>query len=127
MILLTEAIHCSYILEPIGRSYAGTIGDTFILMQDNACAHTAQVYMTFLDGKCISVMNSLARSPYLNSIEHTILSRRIRQRPQYHENGQTLIKVLVQKLQMIPQKGTRNMPHRCQECVDDRGGHTSYL
>ena len=68
---ITEAKHCSDILEPICRSYAGAIGDAFILMQDNARVHTAQVYMTFLDGKCISVMNWLARYPDLNPIEHT--------------------------------------------------------
>ena len=32
---ITEARHCSDILEPIGRSYAGAIGDAFILMQGN--------------------------------------------------------------------------------------------
>ena len=53
---ITEARHCNDILEPIGRSYAGAIGDAFILMQDNARAHTAQVFMTFLDDKCISAM-----------------------------------------------------------------------
>ena len=40
-------------------------------MQDNARAQTAQVYMTFLDDKYISVMNWLARFPYINPIEHT--------------------------------------------------------
>ena len=94
---ITEARQCSDILEPIG---AGAIGDAFILMHDNARDHTAQVYMTFLDDKCISVMNWIARSPDLNPIEHTwnILSRRIRQRPHYPENVQTLIKALVQKI-----------------------------
>ena len=97
---ITEARHCSDILEPIARSCAGAIGDAFILMQDNTRAHTAQVYMTSLDDKCISVMNWLAISPDLNPIEHTwdILSRRIRQRPHYPQNVQTRIKALVQKL-----------------------------
>ena len=105
--------------------YAGAIGDAFILMLDNARANTDQVYMTFLDDKSISVMNWLARSPDINPIEHTwnILSRCIRWRPHYPDNVQTLIEALVQ---MIAQKGIRSMPHRCQQCVGERGGHTHY-
>ena len=48
-----EARHRSDVLEPTGRSYAGAMVDAFILMQDNARAHTAQVYMTILDDKGI--------------------------------------------------------------------------
>ncbi len=55
---ITEARQCSDIEEPIGISYAGAIGDEIISIKDNARAHTAQVYMTFLDGTCIIVMNS---------------------------------------------------------------------
>ena len=62
---ITDARHRTDILEWIVRSYAGAIGDAFILMQDNARAHIAQVYMSFLDDKGISVMNRLARSPHL--------------------------------------------------------------
>ena len=36
---ITEAIHRSDILEPIVRSYAGAIGDAFILMQGGVDAH----------------------------------------------------------------------------------------
>ncbi len=80
---ITEARHRSDILEPIVRQHAGAIGDAFILTQDHARAHAAQVCMSFLDDKCISVMNWLAMSPDIIPIEHTleILSRRIRQRP----------------------------------------------
>ena len=35
---ITAAIHSSDILEPIGRPFAGVIGDAFILIQDNARA-----------------------------------------------------------------------------------------
>ena len=69
-------------------SHAGAIGDAFILMQDNARAHTAQVSMTFIDDTDISVVNWPARSPYITPTEHTwsILSRRIRQRPHHPAN-----------------------------------------
>ena len=60
-----------------------------MLMQDNARAHTSQVYTTFLDDKGISVMNWLANFPDFNPIEHTwnILSRCIRQGPPYRSPG----------------------------------------
>ena len=76
---ITEARQCNDILDPIGRSYAGAIGDAFILMQDNARSHTAQVFMTFLHDKGISVVNWLAMFLDLNPIEDTwnIISRRI--------------------------------------------------
>ena len=97
-------------------------------MQDNACAHTAQVSMTFIDDTGIIVMNWPARSPDLNPIEHTwgILSRRIRQRQHHPENVQTLVDALVQKLQATPLKGIRSVIRHCQECVNDKGGQTSY-
>ena len=77
---------------------------------------------------CISMMNWPARSPDLNPIEHTwnIISRRIRQRPHHPENLRNLIDALVQEWQTIQQKVIRSMPCRCQECENDRGGHTSY-
>ena len=118
---ITEARRRSDILEPKVGSYAGNIGDAFILMQDNTRAHTFQVCTTFLDDKDISVMKWLAIFPDLNPIKRTwnIISRCIRQRPHYPHNVQTLIEAMVQELQMIPQNGIRRMPHRCQECVDD--------
>ena len=100
------------------------IGDTFILMQDNACAHTARMYMTFLDDEGITVMNWPARSPDLNPIEHAwdMLSRRIRQRQHPPDTLQTLIDALVQEWQAIPQNDIRriirSMPRRCQECAN---------
>ena len=58
------------VLQPIVRPYAGAIGDTIVLMQDNARAPTARVSMTFLDDEGITVMNLPARSPHLNPIAH---------------------------------------------------------
>ena len=108
--------------------HARAIGDGFILMQDNACAHIAQVPMTFIEDTDISVMNWPARSPDFNPTDHAwgVLSRRIRQRPHHPENVQNLIDALVQELQTISQKGIRSMPRRCQACVKNRGGHIRY-
>ena len=67
---ITAAIHRSDILEHICRQHAGAIGDGFILMQDIARAHVAQVSMTFIDDTGISVTNWPVRSPELNPTEH---------------------------------------------------------
>ena len=98
------AIHRSDILEPIVRPHASDIGDTFILMHDNARAHTAYVSTTFIDDTGISVINWPARPPVINTTEHTwgILSRPIRQRPHHLENVHNLIDALVWELQAIP-------------------------
>ena len=97
-------------------------------MQDNACAHTARMSLTFLYDEGISVVNWQTSYADLNSIGHTwgILSRRIRQRPHHPGNVENRIDVLVPELLAISHKDTRSMPCRCQECVNDKGGHTSY-
>ena len=125
---ITVAIHRSDILEPIVRQHTGASGDGFILMQDNARSHIAHVSMTFIDDTAISVTNWPAWSADFNPTEHTgcILFRRIQQRPHHPENVLNLIDALVQELQTISQKDIRSMPRRCQACVNDMGGHTSY-
>ena len=125
---ITAAIHCNDIREPIVRPYSGTIGDAFILMQDNVLSCTVRLSMNFLDDEAIIVMNWPVRSSDLNLIENIWdnLFRRIRQRPHHPENVQNLIDALVQELQSMPQNGIRSMPCRCQECVNYRVGHSSY-
>ena len=65
---ITAGRHRSDILEPIGRPHAGDIGDAFILVQDNARAHTARAFLAFVDDEGIGVMNWPTSSPDLNPI-----------------------------------------------------------
>ena len=125
---IVAARHRSDILEHVVRPHACAIGDAFILMPDNARAHTAQVSMTSIGDTCISVANWPAKSPDINLTEHICgtLSRRIRQRPHYSEDVENLIDALVQEVQAIPLKGIMSMTHCCQECVNDKGGQASY-
>ena len=46
---IMAARHRSDILETIVRPHACANGDAFILLQDNAPAHAAQISMTFID------------------------------------------------------------------------------
>ena len=123
---MTAAIHSNVIREQLVSPYAGVIVDAFILMQDNACAHTVRMSLTFLYDEVITVMNWQTSYADLNPIEHTweMLSRRIRQRPHHPGNVENRIDAQVPELLAIPQKGTRSMPCHCQECVNDKGGHT---
>ena len=97
---ITAVRYRDEVLEPIVRPYAGAIGDTFMLMQDNARAHTARVSTTFLDDEGINVMHLPARSPYM-------LSRRIGQRQHPPESVQSLTDALVQEWQAIPHNDFR--------------------
>ena len=129
---ITAVRYRDEVLEPIVRPYAVALGGTFIVMQDNARAHTARVSMTFLDDEGITVMNWPARTPDLNTIEHAwdMLSKRIRQRQHPPESVQRLIDALVQEWQAIHQNDfrriIRSVPRHCEECANARGGHTSY-
>ena len=129
---ITAVRYRNEVLDPIVKQYADAIGDAFILMLNNARAHTARVSMTFLGDKGITVMNRPARCTDLNPIEHgwDMLSRRTRRRQHPPDNLRTLVDALVQEWQVIPQNDIRriigSMSRRCQECANARRGHTSY-
>ena len=99
-------------------------------MQDNARPHIARVAMDFLDAEGIDVMPWPARSPDLNPIEHAwdMLGRRIAARHPPPNTVQALRDALVEEWRNIPQDSLRQLilPRRCQECIQARGGHTSY-
>ena len=122
---IMAAIHRSDIMERIVRQHPCAIDDAFIVMQDNALSHAAQVYMPFMgDTTGIRVINWPAMYPYINPTERTwgILSRRFRQRPHHPDSVHNLIDALVQALQAIPIKGIMMTTRCCQ----DKGGQASY-
>lgn len=129
---LTAVRYRDEVLHPIVRPFAGAVGPDFILMQDNARPHTARVVMAYLDQEGINVMEWPARSPDLNPIEHLwdMLQRRVSRRPNPPQTVQTLTEALREEWAAIDQGSIRrlirSMPRRCRECVQARGGHTSY-
>uniref|UniRef100_A0AAR2JQW1 Transposase Tc1-like domain-containing protein n=1 Tax=Pygocentrus nattereri TaxID=42514 RepID=A0AAR2JQW1_PYGNA len=127
---LTAIRYRDEILRPLVRPYADVVGPGFLLMQDNARPHVAGVCQQFLQDEGIEAMDWPARSPDLNPIEHIwdIMSRYI-----HHFAPQTvqeLADALVQVWEEIPQETIshliRNMPRRCREVIEARGGHTQY-
>ena len=117
------------VLEPIVRPFAGAVSQNFILMQDNARPHTARIC---LDNEGIAVLDWPARSPDLNPIEHLwdMLYRRVSRGNNPPEDVTELRNRLIQEWQEIPQNDVReliqSMSRRCAECMQARGGQTSY-
>ncbi|GFS93083.1 transposable element Tcb1 transposase [Trichonephila clavipes] len=58
------------VLEPIVRLYAAAVGPTFVLMDDNACPHTAIIVDDYLESEGIARMAWPAYSSDLNPIEN---------------------------------------------------------
>lgn len=120
------------ILEQHVVPYAPYIGPDFLLMQDNARPHTAQVVQNYLTEVEINVMEWPARSPDLNPIEHLwdILGRRLRDQPNPPNNLQEVGFRLVQIWNDLDQNDIRSlilsMGRRCQSTILSRGGNTRY-
>ncbi|GFV80942.1 transposable element Tcb1 transposase [Trichonephila clavipes] len=58
------------VLEPIVRLYAAAVGPTFVLMDDNARPHRADIVDDYLESEGIARMAWPAYSPDLNPIEN---------------------------------------------------------
>ncbi|GBM31665.1 hypothetical protein AVEN_101283-1 [Araneus ventricosus] len=67
---LTGMSYRDEILEPYFRSYAGGIGNDFILMDDNALPHRVVIVEDYLEGHGLERMEWPAQSPDLDQIEH---------------------------------------------------------
>ena len=129
---LTGVRYRDEILHPIVRPYAGACGPGFIMMDDNARPHRARVVDQYLEQEGIERMDWPARSPDLNPIEHAwdMLKRRISARDRQPRIVRELTNMLVDEWLRIPVADIRRLilsfPHRCQEVINARGGHTRY-
>ncbi|GFX82476.1 transposable element Tcb2 transposase [Trichonephila clavipes] len=69
-VTMTGHIYRDVILEQHGRLFRGAMGDEFLLMDDNARPHRANIEDECLQSEDITRMDWPAYSPDLNPIEH---------------------------------------------------------
>ncbi|GFU61667.1 transposable element Tcb2 transposase [Trichonephila clavipes] len=121
------------ILRPIGVPYAATIGDDFILMDDNCRPHRANLVEDFLFEEGIVRIGGPACSFYMNPIEQVwdALGRRVAGRQPPPKTLRKLERALLDEWDRIPQLVINNlidsMPQRCSTLLAVRGNHTPYL
>lgn len=120
------------ILEEHVVPFAPFIGNNFVLMQDNARAHSARTVQTYLNHVGITVMEWPARSPDMNPIEHVwdLLKRSVKSRMPPPNNLNELRNALLEEWQRLPQETIdniiRSMPRRMETLIRARGGNTRY-
>jgi len=104
----------------------------FVLMQDNARAHSAVITRNFLRDNDIEVLQHPAISLDLNPIEHVwdFMGRRLRRLQRPPRNMQELVETLRRLWREIPQDLIRacvnSMSNRLREVTRTRGGNTRY-
>ncbi|GFX37972.1 histone-lysine N-methyltransferase SETMAR [Trichonephila clavipes] len=129
---VTAARYQDEVLEPIVRLYAAAVGPTFVLMDDNARPHRADIIDDYLESEEIARMASPAYSPYLNPIENlwdapgrAVSSRfpppatLIKLETALQEEWRLLNSVVVDHL-------IESMVRRCKSCIQMKGDHIPY-
>ncbi|GFW73846.1 transposable element Tcb2 transposase [Trichonephila clavipes] len=111
------------ILDPYVRPYAAAIGNDFILMDDNARPHRAQIVEEYLEDHGLERMEWPARSPDLNPIEHLwdYLGREVtalNPPPRsLHELKQGLLCVWSSLPIPVSDNLINSMGNRCRKCI----------
>ncbi|GFW16644.1 transposable element Tcb1 transposase [Trichonephila clavipes] len=120
------------VLEPIVRLYAAAVGPTFVLMDDNARPHRADIVDDYLESEGIARMTWAAYSPDLNPTENLwdALGRAVSSRfpppatlieleTALQEEWLLLISAVVDHL-------VESMVRRYKLCIQMRGDHIPY-
>lgn len=129
---VTADRYITEVLEPHVLPLAYGIEDNFLLIQDNARPHVANVTRQYLEEVEVACIDWPARSPDLNVIEHVwdMLGRRLRARLHRPDNLQELSAALVEEWENLPQESISNlidsMPRRLDAVIRGRGGNTRY-
>lgn len=129
---VTAARYVEHVVRPHIIPFSQRVGNNFVLMQDNARAHTARLTQATLTEANIAVLPWPAMSPDLNPIEHLWdqLKRNLKETHSEVNSQQELINALKTCWERIPQENITHLiesvPNRLGECVRNRGGPTRY-
>ena len=130
---MTGRRYIDQVLRPEVVPFAQNHGTRFILMDDNARPHRANIVRDFLANENIARMDPWpACSPDLNPIEHcwdqigrAVSNRRVLGdtiadlRRHIEEEWANITQAKIQRL-------VRSMRRRCQACIATNGAHTRY-
>ena len=120
-----------HLLENFVEEKRDDLPEHWILQDDNAPPHRAEVVLEFKDDQGIESLPWAANSPDLNPIEHEWdwLGRRVRSHAQ-PANLRKLAELLREEWKPIPQEFldnlVRSMSNRVGAVLESRGGYTRY-
>ncbi|GFX62606.1 transposable element Tcb1 transposase [Trichonephila clavipes] len=120
------------VLEPIVRFYAAEVGPTFVLMDDNARPHRADIIDGYLESEEIARMAWPVYSPDLNPIENLwdALGRAVSSRFPPPATLTELEIALQEEWQLLNSAVVdhliESMVRRCKLCIQMRGDRIPY-
>ncbi len=129
---LTGVRYRDLIVRPQIVPAARAIGNNFMLLQDNAPCHTANVVRTYMDQNNIERFDWPAKSPDLNPIENLwdFLKRMVQKRITAQSRLADLRRILQEEWRRIPvpylRKLAYSMRRRLRACIAVQGGSTKY-
>lgn len=130
--ILTQSVNGERYCETISSFLrdGNPLPNNWILQQDNAPAHTAQVVKDHFDELRIRLLQWPSKSPDLNPIEHVwdFLGRKVASR--VPQNLLQLRNILTEEWNRIPQNYldhlVEGMPRRIRAVLEAHGQHTKY-
>ncbi|KFM74705.1 Transposable element Tcb1 transposase, partial [Stegodyphus mimosarum] len=129
---MTSQIYRDVILEQLVCLFRGAMGAQFVLMDDNARPHHANILSECLQSEDITRMDWPAFSPDLNPVGHVwdMLGRRVAARQPPPTCLPEVRSTLLFEWCNIPQDQIDNlilsMPKRCTDCIASSGRHAMY-
>ncbi|GFX99877.1 transposable element Tcb2 transposase [Trichonephila clavipes] len=111
---MTGQRYIDEVLLPHVRFFRGAVGDKFVFMDDNATCHRTLTVQDCLDSEDIQRLVWPARSPDLNPIENVweTLGRQVSGRNYPPTNKNTLIRILTEEWDKLPQQLLDNVVQR---------------